>query len=152
VPITTNIESLNPAYSEVYLIQYYVIKFVSYLLRYSQSTPVSSTNKTDCHDTTELLLNEVFKHNNPWPNSLEVDTRVSNPSGVVSYGDNNLWMCTSKDGHNCILKFYLRGSSMIQWNLVEFWWMKRMVLTLNVDREPSKEYSWHVWSYLVLYD
>jgi hypothetical protein len=29
VPITTNVVSLNPANGEVYLIQYYVIKFVS---------------------------------------------------------------------------------------------------------------------------
>jgi len=31
VPITTNIVSLNPTYGDVYLIQHYVIKFVSYL-------------------------------------------------------------------------------------------------------------------------
>ena len=29
VPITSNIVSLNPAHGEVYLIQHYVIKFVS---------------------------------------------------------------------------------------------------------------------------
>ena len=29
VPITTKVVSLNPAHGEVYLIQYYVIKFVS---------------------------------------------------------------------------------------------------------------------------
>jgi hypothetical protein len=29
VPITTNVVSLNPAHGEVYLIQHYVIKFVS---------------------------------------------------------------------------------------------------------------------------
>ena len=45
---------------EVYSIQHYVIKFVSDLrqvggfLRYC--TPVSSTNKTDRHDITEILL------------------------------------------------------------------------------------------------
>ena len=31
VPITTNVVSLNPAHGEVYLIQHYVIKFVSFL-------------------------------------------------------------------------------------------------------------------------
>jgi hypothetical protein len=29
LPITTNVVSLNPAHGEVYLIQHYVIKFVS---------------------------------------------------------------------------------------------------------------------------
>jgi hypothetical protein len=31
VPITTNVASSNPAHGEVYSIQHYVIKFVSYL-------------------------------------------------------------------------------------------------------------------------
>jgi hypothetical protein len=44
---------------EVYSIQHYVIKFVSDLRqvgRFSLCTPVSSTNKTDCHNITEILL------------------------------------------------------------------------------------------------
>ena len=45
--------------SEVYSIQYYVIKFVGDLRQgrlYSLSTPASSTNKTDCHNITEIFL------------------------------------------------------------------------------------------------
>jgi len=52
VPITTNID-------EVYSIQHYVIKFVSDLWQvsgFSQGTPISSTNKTDHLDITEILL------------------------------------------------------------------------------------------------
>ena len=45
VPITTNILSSNTAHDKVYPIQHYVIQH-----------PVSSTNKTDCHDIAELLL------------------------------------------------------------------------------------------------
>ena len=44
---------------EVCLIQYYVIKFVSDLRQvgdFFRGTPVSSTNKTDLHDITEILL------------------------------------------------------------------------------------------------
>jgi len=44
---------------EVYSIQHYVIKFVSDLGQVSGflwGTPVSSINKTDCHDITEILL------------------------------------------------------------------------------------------------
>jgi|JYMV01.1.fsa_nt_gi methylthioribose-1-phosphate isomerase len=59
LPITTKVVSLNPVHGEVYLIQHYVIKFASDLLQvggFSLSTPVSSTNKTDRHDITEILL------------------------------------------------------------------------------------------------
>ena len=35
VPITTNVVSLNPVHAEVYLIQHYVIKFVSDLRQVS---------------------------------------------------------------------------------------------------------------------
>jgi hypothetical protein len=59
VPITTNIVSSNLDQGEVYSIQHYVIKFVSDLWQvggFLLSSPVSSTNKTDCHDITEILL------------------------------------------------------------------------------------------------
>jgi len=41
------------------LIQHYVIKFVSLLATgqwFFPGTPVSSTNKIDCHDIAEILL------------------------------------------------------------------------------------------------
>ena len=44
---------------EVCSIQHYVIKFVSDLRQFGgffPGTPVSSTNKTDIHDITEILL------------------------------------------------------------------------------------------------
>jgi hypothetical protein len=50
VPITTNVVSSNPANSEVYSIQYYVIKFVSDLRQ----------SGVDCHDITEILLKVVL--------------------------------------------------------------------------------------------
>ena len=59
MPITTNIVSSNLDQGEVYSIQHYVIKFVSDLWQvggFLLSSPVSSTNKTDCHDITEILL------------------------------------------------------------------------------------------------
>ena len=62
VHITTKVVSSNPAHAEVYSIQYYVIKFVSDLRQvgsFSQGTLVSSTNKTDRHDITEILLNTI---------------------------------------------------------------------------------------------
>jgi gamma-glutamylcyclotransferase (GGCT)/AIG2-like uncharacterized protein YtfP len=59
VPITTNVASLNPVRGEVYSIQHNVIKFVDDLRQVAGSlrvTSVSTTNKTDLHDITEILL------------------------------------------------------------------------------------------------
>jgi len=60
LPINTNIVSSNPNYVEMYLIQHFVIKFVSHLRQagwcFSLGTMVSSTNKTEHHDITEILL------------------------------------------------------------------------------------------------
>ena len=67
VPITTKVMSLNPAHGEVYSIQLYVIKFVSDLI----GTPVSSTNKTDRHDITEIFL------------KLALNTWTPNPKLVI---------------------------------------------------------------------
>ena len=41
---------------EVYLIQHYVKKFVSDLWQFTPGTPVSSINKTDRQDITEILF------------------------------------------------------------------------------------------------
>ena len=64
VSITTKVVSLNPAHGEVYSIQPYVIKLLATGQWFS---PVSSTNKTDCHDITEILLkvalNTITPHN-----------------------------------------------------------------------------------------
>ena len=57
VPITTDVMSSNLDQSKVY--EHYVIKFVSDLRQVSgflQVLQFSSTNKTDRHDMTEILL------------------------------------------------------------------------------------------------
>jgi hypothetical protein len=59
VPITTKVVSLIPIHGEVYSTQHYVIKFVSDLQHvggFLTGTLVSSTNKTDRHDITEILM------------------------------------------------------------------------------------------------
>jgi hypothetical protein len=56
VPITTDVVSSNLDQDSA---QHYVIKFVSDLRQYGsflRGPPVSSTNKTDHHDITEILL------------------------------------------------------------------------------------------------
>jgi len=50
VPIATNV-SLNPTHGEVYLMQHYVIVSVT-----CNMSVVSSTNKTDRNNITEILL------------------------------------------------------------------------------------------------
>ena len=50
--ITTNVVSSNPAQARYTRYNIYVIKFLSDLW----FSPVSSTNKTDCHDIAEILL------------------------------------------------------------------------------------------------
>jgi len=52
---------------EVYSIQHYVIKFVSDWWL-SPDNPVSSTNKTDCHDITEILLKVALTNITLTPN------------------------------------------------------------------------------------
>jgi len=58
VSIAAKVLSSNPTHGEVYPIQHYVMKFVSVLQQVGgfSGTPVSSTNKTDSHDITEILL------------------------------------------------------------------------------------------------
>ena len=60
LPITTKVVSLNPAHGEVYSIQHYVIKFVSDMRQicmwFTPRNLVSSTNKTDLQNITEILL------------------------------------------------------------------------------------------------
>ena len=52
VPITNKAGSSNPAHGEVYSIQHYVIKFIGDL----RQVDGFSTNKTDRHNITDILL------------------------------------------------------------------------------------------------
>jgi hypothetical protein len=56
VPITTKVVGSNPVHGEVYSIKHHVIKLVCDLPQVG-SSQVSSTNKTDSHDITAILLN-----------------------------------------------------------------------------------------------
>ena len=56
VPIITKVVSSNPTHGEVYSIQHYMIKICQRLATRRWFSPVSSTNKPDSHDLTEILL------------------------------------------------------------------------------------------------
>ena len=67
LPITTDVVGLTPAKGED-PVQHYVIQFVSDLRQVSgflRVLMVSSTNKTDLHDKTEILLKVAFNTNQP---------------------------------------------------------------------------------------
>jgi len=55
-------QSSNPSHGDMYSKQHYVIKFIGdlRLVGFFSGTPVSSTNKTDRHDITEILLKVVL--------------------------------------------------------------------------------------------
>jgi hypothetical protein len=53
VPFITKVVISNPAHDEVHSIQHYVIKFVNDA--FFSCVPVSSTNKTDHYEITEIL-------------------------------------------------------------------------------------------------
>jgi len=53
VPITTNVVKWNPGHGDVYMIQHYVIKFVSDLLQVGGFFGYSGFLR---HDITEILL------------------------------------------------------------------------------------------------
>ena len=79
VSVTTKAVSFNPVRDKVYSIQHYVIKFVSDLRQvgnFSPGTPVSSTNKTDCHDITEILVKVVL-------NTINQPTNLIRKSGLI---------------------------------------------------------------------
>ena len=81
LPITTNVvSSNNPAHDEMYSIKHYVIEFVSSLLQiggFFLGTPVSSTNKTDRHDISEILLKVVLSTISLNPTFSEVVDRTN---------------------------------------------------------------------------
>ena len=55
------IKNLIPDHGEVYLIQHYVINLaVTCGMSVVSGTPVSSANKTELHDITEILLKVVL--------------------------------------------------------------------------------------------
>ena len=72
VPITTKVVSLNPTHGEVYSIQLYGIKFVNdlqFVCDFSLGPPVSSNNKTDCHNISEILLKVALNTITPAENT-----------------------------------------------------------------------------------
>ena len=63
---------MDSAHGEMYSIPHHVIKFVSDLQQvddFIMSTTVSSTNKTDRHDITEILLKVALNTN---PTNLQI--------------------------------------------------------------------------------
>jgi hypothetical protein len=87
--------------------------------RFSPGTPVSSTNKTDCHGITEILLKVVLKHHNPNPKNTDIyliphkhSTNIIN----TQYTDVNPWRkSVASHWHNFITKCCIEYTSP-EWN------------------------------------
>jgi hypothetical protein len=69
VPISTKVVSSNPTHGQVYSIQHYLISLSMTCHRsvVFSDTTVSSTNKTDRHNITEILLKVVLNTITPNP-------------------------------------------------------------------------------------
>ena len=90
VHITPKVVSSNPAHGEVYSIQHYVIKFVSDLRHvggFLLGTPVSSANKTDCHNITGTLV------------KVALNTKTINLCNVLHF-----YLCSL---HHCVFKTFV---------------------------------------------
>ena len=79
---------------------------------FSSGTPVSSTNKTDCHDITEILLkvdlNTITLSYPTLNNAMIIKTYVLLPQSKhnFSYPAYALWLCCSKKSKNIWLWTY----------------------------------------------
>jgi hypothetical protein len=66
VHFTTKVVSLNPTHGEVYLLDTTlcdkVCRWIVTGWLFSQGTPVSSTNKTDCHDIPVTEISGIKRH------------------------------------------------------------------------------------------
>jgi hypothetical protein len=79
---------MNPVHDEVYSIQHYVIKICQWLAAgqwFSPGTPDSSTNKTDRHDITEILLKLAL---NPIPlPTTQITNWLTNQMSLIASND-----------------------------------------------------------------
>ena len=99
VPITTKVVSSNSAHGEVYSIQHWVIRFVSDLRLGRWFSLVSSTNETDRHDITEILLKVALNTITPYtyPNILDNSSLSKQPLPSISNILNNKWSFSWQD-------------------------------------------------------
>ena len=80
VTITTKVTSLNPAHSVVYSLQHYVINFNQSFETgrwFSPGTLVSSTNKIDRHNITDILLKMTLNTITLIHSTINVDDTVT---------------------------------------------------------------------------
>ena len=121
-PITTKVVSSNPVFDEVYSIQHYVIKFVSVLRQVGGFLRVLwffSTNETDRHDTTDILLKVALNTITPsTPSNLEIKKSTNICHNICAYwlqqGDQRI--CTSTK-----IKFFLLKTRILEsMNLSDF--------------------------------
>ena len=116
VPITKKVVSSKPVQGKVYLIPHYMIKFVSDLWQvggFSPGTEVASTNKTDHHNKTEILVKVAL-----------------NTIKLTSYEVSSVWpFSVSKKGH-----YYFLGTPVFSSNVL------KLLLNAICDFPKSRKY------------
>jgi hypothetical protein len=86
VSITSILVSSIPVLGEVYSIQYYVIEVCQWLATgrwFSLGTPVSSNNKTDHHDITDILLKVLLNTRNLKTSPLFLISEKKDPTIII---------------------------------------------------------------------
>ena len=117
--ITTKAASLNPARASVNSIQKKCDQVCQCLVAdqwFSPGTPVSSTNKTDCLDVTEILLKVAV--------SILTLTLVQNKAQLgTNYQLVKYFNCCSDIIKKGINICFLRKVKIVEWNKLSFlWW------------------------------
>ena len=85
VPITTKVMTSNPTHGEVLYDTTLCDKVCQW---FSPDIPVSSINKTVCHDITEILLKVAFKHHKPNLYPISID-EILNDCNDLSFQEFN---------------------------------------------------------------
>ena len=70
----------------------------------SPGTPVSSTNKTNCHDITEILLKVVLKHHKP--NQTIIHKNSEKLLKILNINNLDLTFCLIVYGENIMTDLY----------------------------------------------
>ena len=125
VPITTKVVSLNPAHGEVYLMHYYAI-VCQWLAagRWFSLCTLLSTNKTDRHDITEILLKVALNTiTHPPPPSLSVvSTWTSTSLNLLGQKETTFFLCWTSS--EFVILVPIQNSTWLLESVVQFDWLR----------------------------
>ena len=106
--IATKVVSLNPAHGEVYLMHYVIVcQWLAAGRWFSLCTLLFSTNKTDHHDITEILLKVALNTiTHPPPPSLSVvSTWTSTSLNLLGQKETTFFLCWTSSEFVILVRF-----------------------------------------------